>query len=111
MTTTAISTLSLHDALPILHGELGPFGVALAVTIAFSTVAVVSALLFRRPRRKSSALTTATVENAIVTARATPKGPSSPCKIGRASCRERVEIAVVVITEISKDSCTTYAQA
>src|SRR5207249_10712041 len=35
-----------------VHGELGPFGVALAVTIAFSTVAVVSALLFRRGRWK-----------------------------------------------------------
>jgi len=31
---------------------LGPRGVALAVTVAFSTVAVVSALLFRRGRRK-----------------------------------------------------------
>src|SRR2546427_955300 len=35
-----------------VHGKLGPFGVALAVTIAFSTVAVVSALLFRRGRWK-----------------------------------------------------------
>jgi len=35
-----------------VHGNLGPFGVALAVTIAFSTVAVVSALLFRRGRWK-----------------------------------------------------------
>jgi Na+-driven multidrug efflux pump len=31
---------------------LGPSGVALAVTIAFSAVAVVSALLFRRGRWK-----------------------------------------------------------
>ena len=35
-----------------VNGKLGPFGVALAVTIAFSTVAVVSALLFRRGRWK-----------------------------------------------------------
>ena len=35
-----------------VHGKLGPFGVALAVTTAFSTVAVVSALLFRRGRWK-----------------------------------------------------------
>jgi putative MATE family efflux protein len=34
------------------HAGLGPRGVALAVTIAFSTVAVVSALLFRRGRWK-----------------------------------------------------------
>src|SRR5689334_19637332 len=34
------------------HANLGPRGVALAVTIAFSTVAVVSALLFRRGRWK-----------------------------------------------------------
>ena len=35
-----------------VHAKLGPLGVALAVTIAFSTVAVVSALLFRRGRWK-----------------------------------------------------------
>ena len=35
-----------------IHANLGPFGVALAVTLAFSTVAVVSALLFRRGRWK-----------------------------------------------------------
>jgi putative MATE family efflux protein len=34
------------------HGGLGPRGVALAVTIAFSTVAVVSAVIFRRGRWK-----------------------------------------------------------
>jgi len=34
------------------HAGLGPRGVALAVMIAFSTVAVVSALLFRRGRWK-----------------------------------------------------------
>jgi len=34
------------------RAELGPRGVALAVTIAFSTVAVVSALIFRRGRWK-----------------------------------------------------------
>jgi putative MATE family efflux protein len=34
------------------HAGLGPRGVALAVTIAFSTLAVVSALLFRRGRWK-----------------------------------------------------------
>ena len=34
------------------HAQLGPRGVALAVTVAFSTVAVVSALLFRRGRWK-----------------------------------------------------------
>jgi Na+-driven multidrug efflux pump len=34
------------------RGGLGPRGVALAVTIAFSTVAVVSALIFRRGRWK-----------------------------------------------------------
>jgi putative MATE family efflux protein len=34
------------------HAGLGPRGVALAVTIAFSTVAVVSALIFRRGRWK-----------------------------------------------------------
>jgi len=34
------------------HAEMGPRGVALAVTIAFSTVAVVSAWLFRRGRWK-----------------------------------------------------------
>jgi len=35
-----------------VRSKLGPVGVALAVTIAFSTVAVVSALLFRRGRWK-----------------------------------------------------------
>src|SRR5881628_410250 len=34
------------------HAGLGPRGVALAVTIAFSTVAVVSAVIFRRGRWK-----------------------------------------------------------
>ncbi len=32
---------------------------------------------FQRPRRKIAALTTATVENAIITASATPRGPSA----------------------------------
>ncbi len=36
-----------------LHLQMGPTGVFWAVTIAFSTVAVVSAVLFRRGRRKA----------------------------------------------------------
>jgi Na+-driven multidrug efflux pump len=34
------------------NAGLGPRGVALAVTVAFSTLAVVSALIFRRGRWK-----------------------------------------------------------
>ncbi len=39
-----------------------------------------TALSFQRPRRNSTALATAKVENAIVTAQATPCGPRLKCR-------------------------------
>src|SRR2546421_3883193 len=39
-----------------------------------------TALSFQRPRRNNTALPTASVENAIVTAQATPCGPKLKCR-------------------------------
>src|SRR5262245_66546896 len=87
---TEISTLSLHDALPIYHElhrrvivvqqqhavEIGPLGLRLG-------------LGDDRGARRARPSPFAVVVIALT------RGTRSVCEIGRASCREGVEIAVV----------------